>query len=52
MSKERQPAEVRAWIVAEVARALEIDAARVDVRERFRTYGLDSAFATALLTTL
>lgn len=52
MSKEHQPAEVRAWIVAEVARALGIDAARVDVRERFRTYGLDSAFATALTVRL
>lgn len=46
------PAEVRAWIVAEVARALGIDAERVDPRERFRTYGLDSAFATALAARL
>jgi polyketide synthase 12/myxalamid-type polyketide synthase MxaF len=46
------PAEVRAWIVAEVVRGLRIPEERVDPRERFRTYGVDSAFATALAARL
>ncbi|HEY2516899.1 MAG TPA: beta-ketoacyl synthase N-terminal-like domain-containing protein, partial [Polyangiaceae bacterium] len=45
-------AAVQARITEEVSRALGIPVERLDVTERFRTYGLDSAHATTILVRL
>ncbi|HYH98718.1 type I polyketide synthase, partial [Hyalangium sp.] len=48
----RPAATIEAWLRGELSRALGIPADAIDATERFRSYGLDSARATALVSRL
>jgi amino acid adenylation domain-containing protein len=45
-------AEIRAWLVAEIARTVRLDPSEIDIREPFDAYGLASADAVGLSGTL
>ncbi|HEU5378051.1 MAG TPA: SDR family NAD(P)-dependent oxidoreductase [Ktedonobacteraceae bacterium] len=54
MEKAKLPPEetIQAWLIAELTRMLDIDAAEVDIHDSFASYGLVSVDAVSLATAL
>jgi acyl carrier protein len=47
-SGDRSAAAIERWLVAQIAKELEIDASSIDVNVKMSTLGLDSAIAVSL----